>query len=126
MQALVGVLQLHVLADDADRDLARGVAQALHQVGPGLHVPLAGLEPEGPQDFGVKTFAREHQRNFVNVLDVFRGDDSLFWNAAEQRDLRLEVRSQVAVSAAKQNVRLDADLAQFFDRVLGGLGLEFP
>ena len=60
------------------------------------------------------------------MLDVFRGDHSLFWNAAEQRDLRLEVRSQVAVSAAKQNVRLDADLAQFFDRVLGGLGLEFP
>ena len=89
VQALVGVLQLDILADDADRDLARGVAQALHQVDPGLHVPLAGLEPEATQDLGVKTFACQHQRNFVDVLDVFRGDHSLFGNAAEQRDLGL-------------------------------------
>src|SRR5439155_23805530 len=57
VQALVGVLQLDILADDADRDLARGVAQALHQVNPRLHIPLGGLDPEAPQDLGVKAFA---------------------------------------------------------------------
>src|SRR5439155_11320928 len=126
VQALVGVLQLDILTHDGDRDLAAGMAQTLHQVNPGLHIPLGGLEPEATQDLGVKTFARQHQRNFVNVLDVFRGDHSLFRNAAEQRDLGLEVRSKVAVRAAKQDVRLDADLPQLSDRVLGGLGLEFP
>ncbi len=42
----------------------------------------------------------------------------------EQRDLPALVVRQRAVGAAQQHVGLDADLAQFLDRVLGRLGLD--
>ena len=41
-----------------------------------------------------------------------------------ERDLRLDVLDEEAVGAAEQDVGLNSDAEQFFDRVLGGLGLQ--
>jgi len=58
--------------------------------------------------------------------DVERLDDGGRTHVAEQRDLLALIDRDFAVGAAEQNVGLDADRAQFLDRMLGGLGLEFP
>ena len=77
------------------------------------------------QDQRVHAFLREHQRHFVDRGDVLRGDDRLFFDVAEQRDLRLDVFGEIAVGAAEQDVRLNSDAQQFFHRVLRRLGLQF-
>ena len=124
-QRLVGVFVFDVLADDADRDFVLRVVDAMDQFFPRLHVPLFGLEVQVLQHQRVHTFVREDDGHFVDRGDVFGGDDGFVFDVAEQGDLRLDVFGEEAVGAAEQDVGLNSDAEQFFDRVLGGLGLEF-
>ena len=66
----------------------------------------------------------EHGRHFVDGVGVVTADNGVFFHIAEQRDLALFVFRQFAVHPAEQDVRLNADLAQFFYRVLGRFGLD--
>ena len=65
----------------------------------------------------------ENQWNFVNPLDVFCGDDRFLFNVAEVGDLRFDLSVQDAIGAAEKNVGLDAQAGEFFDAMLGWLGL---
>ena len=123
-EALVRVLQLDVLADHRD---ARRRARRLHpphDVLPPREVDRPRLQAQQLEHDLVEALAVEHQRHLVHGLDVLGGDDRLLLDVAEQRDLGLDPRRQVAVGAAQQDVGLDADRPQLLDRVLGGLGLE--
>ena len=66
----------------------------------------------------------EHQRHLVDAGHVLGGDDRLFVDVAEERDLALDVLIEEAVGAAEQDVGLDADGAQVAHAVLRRLGLE--
>ena len=63
-------------------------------------------------------------RHRVDVVGVERLDHGALAHIAEQRELAPLVLRDRTVGAAEQNVGLDADRAQFLDRVLGRLGLE--
>jgi len=65
------------------------------------------------------------QWHLVDGTDVQGRDNSLFANVAEQGDFLAFGNRNLALTADQQDIRLDADGPQFFDRMLGGLGLQF-
>ena len=60
----------------------------------------------------------------VDVVDVARLDHGAFAHIAEQAELAPLFFRDLPVGAAQQDVRLDADRAQFLDRMLSRLCLE--
>ena len=60
----------------------------------------------------------------VDVVDVARLDHGAFAHVAEQAELAPLLLRDLAVGAAQQDIRLDADRAQFLDRMLGRLCLQ--
>ena len=63
--------------------------QAVDEVDPRLHILGMMLEFEQAQNLGVQAFAAELDRNGVNGVDVFHGNDAGFCDVAEERDFLL-------------------------------------
>jgi len=63
-------------------------------------------------------------RNLVNRFDVRRFDNAGGRDVAEQADLVAQLFLEMMFSAAEQNIRLNADLAQFHDGVLRRFGFQ--
>ena len=124
VEALVRVFVADVLADDMDRDVVDRVLDPVHQVLPRLHVALGLGQVQVFEHDAIETLGREDQRHFVDGRHVLGGNDGLFGDVAEQRDLALDVGIEEAVGAAEQNVGLNADRAQVAHAVLRRLGLE--
>src|SRR5688572_3468976 len=124
VQALVRVFVACVLADDVDRELVDRVLDAVHELLPRLGARFGERQVQQFQDDPVKSLGREHERNFVNRRDVLGGDDRLFVDVAEQRDLALDVAVEEPIGAAEQDVGLDADRPQVAHAVLRRLGLQ--
>src|SRR6266545_4672825 len=125
VEALVALVQLDVLADDADADLAE--LRGLHLLDDGLP-PLearrAAPDVEQLGELVVEPLAVERERHLVDRGDVERGEHRRGVHVAEERDLVLHLPRDLAVGAAEQDVRLDADLPQLLHRVLRRLRLE--
>jgi hypothetical protein len=64
-------------------------------------------------------------RDLIDGVDVQRLDHALRPDIAEQRDLAARIGGDLAIAAAQQDVRLDADRKQLLHRVLRRLRLEF-
>src|SRR5579859_994 len=124
-QRLIGVEQVDVLADDGDRDFALGLADRVHDRLPALELHRRRGDAEIVADGGVEAFLVIGDRHLVDRVDVERLDHPLLADVAEQRDLLALAQRDLAVAAAQQHVRLDAEAEQFLDRMLGRLGLEF-
>ena len=98
--------------------------------GPGDAVPAAhvglgrGLDAEGGQNLAVEAGRVVERRHVIDRTRVVRLDHRTFPHVAEERELAPLVARNLAVRAAEQDVRLDADRTQFLDRMLGRLGLE--
>ncbi|MPL84476.1 hypothetical protein SDC9_30441 [bioreactor metagenome] len=122
---LVGVLELHVFADDRHPDHALGIGQPVHHVFPAGHVGLRrGRDAEGVEHRLVETDAVIGERRLVDRLQVIGRDHRIGANVAKERDLRpLLVRDRV-FGPAHQHVGLDPDRAQLLHRVLRGLRLQ--
>src|SRR5882757_7339294 len=83
------------------------------------------LELQEAQNLGVQAFATEFDRDGVDGVHVFHGNDTGFGYVAEEGDFLFQVGGDVTVAAAQQNVGLDTDAEHFFYAVLGGLGFQF-
>src|SRR5258705_9511277 len=83
------------------------------------------LELQEAQNLGVQAFATQFDRDGVDGVHVFHGNDTGFGYVAEEGDFLFQVGGDVAVAAAQQNVGLDTDAEHFFYAVLGGLGFQF-
>ncbi len=125
LQGLVTVFVLDVLAHDADVDLVFGVVGVIDQFAPLRHVGFFGVDVQVVQDKLVNVLCLKGERQFINVGDVARGDDGALFHVAEGGDLAAHLTGQVALAAAQQDVRLNADGKHLLDGVLRGLGLEF-
>ena len=121
---LVGVLQLHVLADEGDPDGPLGGVGPSAEVLPVGEVGRRRVDPEVIEDEVVHALRAEGERHLVGVVDVARGDDGRLGQRREQGDLAADVAVEPALGAAHDRVRLDADAAQLIDRVLGRLRLQ--
>jgi hypothetical protein len=63
-------------------------------------------------------------RQRIDIVDVARLDHGVFAHVAEQRQLAPLAMRDRPVGAAQQDIGLDADRAQFLDRMLRRLGLQ--
>src|SRR5690606_39135094 len=105
------VLQVHVLADDADLHVAlAGLLEALSHSLPSRQVWRARPNVQALSDLVVQALGVEHQRELVQAAHVDRGDDAVYLHVREQRDLLFKSARNWAIAAADQDVRLDADL----------------
>ncbi len=122
----VGVLELHVLADEPDAHRLGGGVFALHERLPLRQVGRIGREVEVLQHLVVDALGAEVERHLVDRVHVAGRDDGVDRQVHEQGDLLTDLARQGALRAAHDHVRLDADPAQLLDRVLGRLRLELP
>ena len=120
----VGILQLDVLADYADRHLVARVQQAADNLLPDVLRRRRMRQAQQVQHELVQPLALQRQRQLVNRMrHVAALDNCLHRHIAEQRKLIAQVVVQRMVRPAHQHVRLDADLAELRHRLLRGLGL---
>ena len=125
LDALVGVLQLHVLAHQAYVHLVLRVLVALQEVLPLLQVH--GRERGDAQLLQhhlVQRLLLHQQGHVVDGLGVAALDHRAGVHVAEQGDLVLQPRAHRVLGAAHQHVRLHPQAQQFLHAVLGGLGLQ--
>ena len=120
----VGLVELHVLADQRDGDrLVTGV-DALDQRAPLGRGRARRGEAELAHHELVEPLFVHVQRHLVDVVDVARRHDGLGLDVAEEGDLVADAAAERLFGARHDDVGLDADLAQLGDAVLRGLGLE--
>ena len=120
----VGVLQLDVFADQRDLDHRLAPLDALGQVEPLAEIGLARREVELLRDEAVQSLRLEPRRHQVDVRDVRARHDRVRLHVCEEGDLLANVRRELLVRAADDDVGMNTDAAQLVDRVLRGLGLE--
>ncbi len=121
---LVGVLELHVLADERDLDRLGGVVGAAAELLPVGEVGGGRVDLEVVEDEVVHALRPEDERHLVDVVDVAGADHGLLADRPEEGDLAADLALEAALGAADHGVRLDADPAQLVDRVLGRLRLQ--
>ena len=121
----VGVIELHVLADQGHLHGRTGVAHLVHQLLPGAHVALMVGEIEHIQHFPAQPLFFEGLGHGINAVGIEGGDHRPLVHATESADFAFEFSVDLPVAAAHQHIRLDADRAQLLHRVLGGFGLQF-
>ena len=126
-QRFIGVLHAGVLADNGDGHVAFRIADALVDEMPGREIGLGRvLDAEGGKHFAVQAAGVIGLGHRIDIVDVERLDHGAFAHVAEQRELLPLALRNRPVAAAKKNIGLNADGAQFAHRVLGRLGLELP
>ena len=120
----VGVVQLHVLADERDLDDLAAIDDQIGEVLPLAEHGGRRVEAEPLADELVEALALEELGDQVDVGHVGRADHRLGVDVGEQRDLLADVVREHVARAADDDVRVDTDAAQLVDRVLGGLRLQ--
>ncbi len=114
-----------VFADHGDIHLTIEVGQPVNHVPPFREIGGWCLQTQLAYHDIVQTLLMQQQRNPVNGVGIHRSDDGLFADIGKQGNLATFGFRNHPVRAADQNIRLDADGAQFLDGMLGRLGLEF-
>ena len=122
----VGIAYLHVLSDHRDVDLTGRVRLRIDHALPCREVGRARLrlEAEFLDDDPVEILRVQQHGDLVDVTRIDRRDHRPLLDIGEQRDLAPLLGGQRVLRAAQQDVGLDADATEFFDRMLGGLGLD--
>ena len=124
-QRFVGFGQIDILADDCDAHLAvAGMAQFFDNILPVGQVGRLGPDIQFLDHLVVKMFLVQGLGHGIDMFRIHYRDDILFGDITEQADLLFHIVRQVALAAAQQDVRLDTDLAQLHDRMLGRLGFQ--
>lgn len=124
-QRLVGVQQLHVLADHGDGDFVLRVELGIDHGFPLGQIGTGALQAEALDDEVVQALGVQDARDLVDGVGVFQADDRALFNVGELGDLATRRDVDRVIGAADQHVWLQADGTQFLDRVLGRLGLGF-
>ncbi len=123
-ERLIGVLEPGIFAHDGDGDLAFGIAHPVLDLVPARqHRRRRRLDVEGVQHLLVESLGVVGGRHGIDVVHIPRLDHRAFPHIAEQRELAPLLARDLAICAAEQDVRLDADGAQLLHRMLGRLGL---
>src|SRR5690554_1520852 len=124
-QRLVGVQQLHVLADHGDGDFLLGIELGVYHTVPLGQIGAAAFQTEALDHIVVQALGVEDTGNAVDGVGIRQADHRTLFDVGEQGDLAAGSQIDRMIGAAHQYVRLQTDGAQFLDRVLGRLGLGF-
>src|SRR5579864_2327097 len=126
-QRLVGVLDLHVLTDDRDANLAFRVLHTLDHTLPTAELRLRPIvNAEDLEQLGIESRLVIGSRRLIDRGHIQRRDDALGCDIAEEPDLAaLLVRYRLR-GPTEEYVRLDSDRSQLLDGMLSRLGLQLP
>ena len=125
LNGLVGVLQLHIFAHQADRDFVFRIFQALQELLPFAQFRLGKvLDLELANGQFVEMLLVHIERHLVDAPRVDALDHVAGPYVAEQRDLAPQLGRERLLRAAHDHVGLDAALLQHLDGVLCGLGFQ--
>ena len=120
----VGVRNIRVLANEANADIAIRMTDGVRNALPRAEIGgRCVVDAKMREDLGVEAFGVVGDRNVIDVADIAGFDDARRADVTEAGDLAFFVLGNRAVAAAEQDLRLDADGAQLFHRVLGRLCL---
>jgi hypothetical protein len=122
--ALVGVVQVHVLAAHGDLDALRHRVDLLHHPLPFAHIGGRAGESELLADDVVESLLAKDERHLVDRGHVARLDHLALGDVAEERDLAADVVRERPLGAADEDIRLDADRQELFHAVLRRFRLE--
>ena len=120
----VRVVELHVLADERDLDLALELSRPLDQLAPLAEIGRPRIEPELLADELVEPLGLEHLGDEVDVTDVGRRDHGARIDVGEERDLLADVVRERLGRPADDDVGVDTDAAELVHRVLRRLRLQ--
>ena len=120
----VGVVELHVLADEGDLDGRVALADACGQRLPFAQADRTRAEAELLADERVETLLAQRLGHEVDVGHVLVGHDRLRLDVGEERDLVPDVRRQRVARTADDDVRVDTDATQLVHGVLRRLRLQ--
>ena len=123
-QGFIRFRQIHVFTHQRDFDGPLRIFQCMHQFLPGAQICrfCKNIQPVA-NDF-IQHLVVQQTRNFVNTVYIHCQNHCLFAHVGEQRDLASLLSRQLAVRAAEQHIRLNADFAQLLYRMLGRLGFQ--
>ena len=121
----VCVVEFDVFADEGDVDGLISGKDAGNHGFPVFHVARAVVKAEFFEGDAVEAFVSQHKRYFIDAGCGEVVDDCIWFYVAEEGDLSLHVFRECLDGAAYDDVRLDADGAEFLDGVLGRLGFQF-
>ena len=121
----VSIGQVDVLADHGHAHGHILTDTGIHECRPVRQIRLGGLDAEVTNDQIIQMLALQQARHLVDIVDVLGRDDRAIVHVGKQRDLAALVLRQRPVGATNQDIGLNTDRAQLFDRVLRGLGLHF-
>src|SRR5882757_10053092 len=124
VQRQIRVADLHVLADHRDVNLPVRIRFGAHDLTPLGEIRGRHLEAQLVNDNVIQRLLTVKQRDLVDVISVDGGDYRTLFDVREQRDLTPLLFGERMLASAQQNVRLNADAAQLFHRVLRRLGLD--
>ena len=88
VQALVGFLQIHILAHNGNGYLAFGIGAIADQLFPGFQVGITRGQAQHDGHFLVKALLIKLEGHFINVVYVHRREHGVLVHIAEQGDLR--------------------------------------
>ena len=123
----VGVLELGVFSGNGDGDAVARMDHALYKFFPFFQSGRWGVaEADFIDDEAVDFIAAQVERALVNaVIAIAESHDVFLIDVAEHRDLAAVVFIEIVLSAADDDVGLDADFAEFGNGLLGRLGFDF-
>ena len=110
----VRVLQLDILADQADSHGTRGGLHARHEFAPWAKIDL-GFDPQHVTNASIQTFVVKDQRQFVDVANVGSIDHIAMVDVTLVRDLALELITDRLITAADDDIWLNSSAPQFGD-----------
>ena len=101
------------------------VLERINQFFPDRQICRLGQDTQFVTDDFVEHLLVQHAGNLVDGIGIQTFDDRFRHHITEQRDLATLFDWNGAVSTAEQNIRLNTDLTQFLDGVLGRFGFQF-
>ena len=124
-QRLVRVQQFHVLADHRDGDFVLWIELGVDHFVPLGQVGAVAFQAKALNHEIIQTLSVQHARDLVDGVGVFQRNHGALFNVGEQRDLATRGHINVVIGTADQDVWLQADGTQLFNRVLCRFGFRF-
>ena len=122
----IGIRHTQIFPNHRDPGPVLGMNHPANELLPVAQIGGRCLEMKMGQHQLIEPLPVEHEGDLVNgVFDVLLLDHRLHRDVAEAGDFLAGFPVHRVFAPADENLRLDTDLAEFGDTLLGGLGLQF-
>ena len=123
VQRLVGIQQVHVLADHLEFYGVPGVQLRIDNLFPVGKVSRTNIQAKLIYNNIIQALLVKHRRDSIDGVCVDQGNDTLGLDIGKERNLVSGIFWNLVIRPDNQDVWLQANGAEFFHRVLGWLGL---